>query len=358
MPSGSSQVTMKLLLKEDGKEIMDEGHAVFAKCGSGGVAMSNHIIIAEISSYLDDRELESWYEAFRNFTHITDQMAQVCWRKQALKLANILEDKYTWSIWNNLEEKWPEKTSREIFHILLDEMRAKCNCASQMKMSKEQFLAAASLAHQGLLGPIDKLCLEDLYNISIPREHLQAIVSSATEEVLIRNQYLSMQGNGALLPALLPNPSLKIILDSVKSKVLAIRETDLNPENTEALVRAMDTRVVEVKLGWLEKIWLPEEEPPKLVDPETCDIEALMEYGDGACKSLVFREGPVTFDIEALMRYNGDGACKSLVFRGNTSAGPPGEYIRMWADSRIYWEICDNYDELSLKRNFQMSFKT
>ena len=115
---------MKLLLKEDGKEIMDEGHAVFAKCGSGGVAMSNHIIIAEISSYLEDRELESWYEAFWNFTHITDQMAQVCWRKQAFKLANILEDKYTWRIWNNLEGKWPEKTSREIFHILLDEMRA------------------------------------------------------------------------------------------------------------------------------------------------------------------------------------------------------------------------------------------
>ncbi len=85
---------MKLVRQEDGKEIIDAGHAVFAKYGSGGVAMSNHIIITEISSYLDDREVESWYESFWNFRHITDQMARVCWRKRALILANILEGKH------------------------------------------------------------------------------------------------------------------------------------------------------------------------------------------------------------------------------------------------------------------------
>ena len=70
MPSGSFQVTVKLVGQEDNKEIPGAGHAVFAKCGSGGVAMSNHLIIAEISSYLDDRELESWYESFGKFIKV------------------------------------------------------------------------------------------------------------------------------------------------------------------------------------------------------------------------------------------------------------------------------------------------
>ena len=118
MPSGSFQVTLKLVGQEDNKEIPGAGHAVFAKCGSGGVAISNHLIIADITSYLEDRELEHWYESFRNFRHIIDdQMAQVCWRKQALRLANILEDIRIIEL-DDLEEKWPNKSSREICHIL------------------------------------------------------------------------------------------------------------------------------------------------------------------------------------------------------------------------------------------------
>lgn len=150
---------MKQVGRDD--EIPDESYAVFSKCGSGGVALFNNIIIWEISSYLGDREIESWYESFGKFKHITDKMAQVCWRKRALKLANILDDKHTLKL-ENLEDKWPKKSSREIFYILVDEMIAKCNRTS---LSKEQFLAAASLAHQGLLGHLEKLYLEDFRDI-------------------------------------------------------------------------------------------------------------------------------------------------------------------------------------------------
>ena len=184
-----------------------------------------------------------------------------------------------------------------------------------------------------------------MYNISIPREHLQAIVSSATDEVLIRNQYLWIHRDGVTK---WDDPSLKIILDSVKSKVLAIRETDLNPENTQALVRAMDTRVEEVRLGWHEKTCLhfPEVE-------ELPHVHTSYELG------IIW----VSFDIEALIKFKGDGVCKSLVLGGNCPfANIYEETIRMWADSRIYWDFKMNYGDdevrLSLERTFQMSFKT
>ena len=94
----------------------------------------------------------------------------------------------------------------------------------------------------------------------------------------------------------------------------------------------------EVRLGWLEKTWLH--------FPET--------EGDGY---------GVTFDIHALIKYNGDGVCKSLDFGRNcVSANIYEETIGMWADSRIYWDFKMNYGDdevrLSLERTFQMSFKT
>lgn len=88
-------------------------------------------------------------------------------------------------------------------------------------------------------------------------------------------------------------------------------------EDTLALVRAMDTRVTEVWLGWLDD---PDEEK----SPELEDLEDIYI--------------PVTFDIEALTRYEGDGKCSYLVFWKENSVQDYEEDIRSWA-KRIYWDV-------------------
>ena len=68
------RVTFKLVRQEDGKEIPNEEQAVFTKYGSGGVALSNHLVIENISNYLSDRDLDRWYQTFETFKHITYKM--------------------------------------------------------------------------------------------------------------------------------------------------------------------------------------------------------------------------------------------------------------------------------------------
>ena len=296
--------------KEDGKEIPnDEEQAVFSKFGSGGVALSNHLVIENISSYLSDRDLDHWYESFGTFKHITDKMDQICWRVRALKLATVLIDKNAKPDENalKLEGKWPKKSYRDIFHILVDKMRAKSN---RIPFPEERLKFAASLAYQGLLGPLERLYLEDfLHEINVPKEHMEALVSSATEEVYLMNLW---------------NVDLELILDSVKCKELSIREMDLNHEDTLALVRAMDTRVTEVWLGWLDD---PDEEK----SPELEDLEDIYI--------------PVTFDIDALTRYEGDGKCSYLVFWKENSFQDYEEDIRSWAKT-IYWDVTRDDEEI------------
>ena len=112
--------------------------------------------------------------------------------------------------------------------------------------------SAASLAHQGLLGPVRRLWLEGVDLTSIPAEHMAALVSSATWSVLISN---------------VSGCDFVTILDSVKSQWLNIYDQSLGLEETQALVRAMETRVEEVGLNRV-----------------IVDIEALTKYnGLGKC---------------------------------------------------------------------------
>ena len=112
--------------------------------------------------------------------------------------------------------------------------------------------SAASLAHQGLLGPVRRLWLEGVDLTSIPAEHMAALVSSATWSVLISN---------------VSGCDFVTILDSVKSQWLNIYDQSLGLEETQALSRAMETRVEEVGLNRV-----------------IVDIEALTKYnGFGKC---------------------------------------------------------------------------
>ena len=93
---------------------------------------------------------------------------------------------------------------------------------------------AASLTHNGPLRSLEDiwLCDEDL--TSVPAEHLASLASSVTGRVDITNSCDCGSG-------------LVTFLDNVKSEQLVIRQ-NLNSEETQALMRAMESRVREVQL--------------------------------------------------------------------------------------------------------------
>ena len=92
---------------------------------------------------------------------------------------------------------------------------------------------AASLTHNGPLRSLEDiwLCDEDL--TSVPAEHLASLASSVTGCVDVRNVY----GSG-----------LVTFLDNVKSEQLVIRKQNLDSEESQALMRTMESRVKEVQL--------------------------------------------------------------------------------------------------------------
>merc|ERR1719195_1361369 len=91
--------------------------------------------------------------------------------------------------------------------------------------------------------------LDGLDLASIPAEHLASLVSFVTRNVDIIN---------------VRNCDLINILDNIKSKVLRISSMTLNSEETRALVRAMESRVERVILGFEGEVIL--------------DIRALTQY--------------------------------------------------------------------------------
>ena len=144
---------------------------------------------------------------------------------------------------------------------------------------------AASLAHHGLLGSMQRMVLRDVDLTSVPAEHLASLASSVTFSVCIQN---------------VSGCDLITILDSVKSRLLSIRSQSLDSEETQALVRAMDSRV--------EEVWLYEE---------------------------------VTLDIRELMEYNGQGKCRRVDCYCDTR-DRYREQLRTWATSRNWEVTCDN----------------
>ena len=152
---------------------------------------------------------------------------------------------------------------------------------------------ASSLANHGLLGSVAWMRLEDVDLTSVPTEPLASLASSVIGRVLIEN----VSGCG-----------LVTILDNVKSEELVIYNQSLNSEETQALVRAMESRVEEV--GLYEEM--------------TLDISDLMEYsGQGKCRE-------VGCDYDAADRYR--------------------EQLRTWATSNN-WTVTNDQSHLFIIQN-------
>ena len=140
---------------------------------------------------------------------------------------------------------------------------------------QSELACAASLAHHGFIGSVSNLCLRDVNLSFVPVAHLASLASCVTWRVSIR--YVS-------------GIDLSPILDSLKCDVLGISNQSLSTEESQALVRALETGVGEVVLG---------------------------DYGD------------VTLDIEVLAGYSRQGKCSSVSFHRDTAARYR-EDLRLW----------------------------
>ena len=97
-----------------------------------------------------------------------------------------------------------------------------------------EITTAANLAHHGMLCSVECICLDDIDLASVPPEHLASLASCVTEYVRINN---------------VSNCDMISILASVKCVQLEMDRQTLSREETQALVRAMESRVYEVRLG-------------------------------------------------------------------------------------------------------------
>ena len=156
---------------------------------------------------------------------------------------------------------------------------------------------AASLAHHGLLGSVEEMRLPNVDLTSVPAEHLASLASSVTGRVTIMN----VSGS---------DWDLVTILDSVKSEELVICRQSLDSEETQALVRAMESRVERVRLYY-----------------------------------------KVTLDIRDLMKYSGQGKCRKMGCYNDT-APRYREQLRTWATSRNWRVTHDDEDYFDILRKF------
>ena len=165
----------------------------------------------------------------------------------------------------------------------------------------QQVTALASLAYRGICESLEYLRLwnsvledpsrssnhrtESLDLGSVPDGHLQALVRCVTGDVQIIN---------------LANCDMSALLDCVNSRELLLSQK-LNQEETEALVRAMTSRVEVVHLG--------------------------DQYG---C-------GDVQFDVETITKYRGDGKCRAIRWKWNWSPSLKRWIGRMDLENTEWW---------------------
>ena len=139
--------------------------------------------------------------------------------------------------------------------------------------------------------------LRDVNLTSVPAEHLASLASSVTGTVDITN---------------VSGCNLVTILDSVKSRALSISSQRLGSEETQALMRAMESRVWMVQLTGGVKL----------------KIRDLMEYnGQGRCR--------------VVKCFNCQGKCRNVQCSNNTAARYRDQ-LRTWATSRNWRVDCDD----------------
>ena len=281
-------------------------YVIFSNEGPGGLALRIPIIMQKIASYLDARDLCQWYNSSKIFRRIIEEMDDSCWRKKTQTLAkactmntqleehmkhystctitNQLDDDFpkakACKITIQLEEhmkKNPEKSFREIFPILKTEVE---NLVSRIRGPEPEnqnlnwfghgrsgnhklcITLAASLAYYGQFGSVESMTLGSMNLSHIPIEQLCSLASSVTVHFGLHD---------------FSGCDLSRIIDSVKCEWLSILEQSIDKGVTEAVVRAMESRIERVQLEY-----------GMICDEEMIlDTEALTQYsGRGQCRSI------------------------------------------------------------------------
>ena len=132
----------------------------------------------------------------------------------------------TLEVFDSLAERIRNEIMKSCLNILTV---PQANCSLPLPV----ITCAASLAHHRLLGCVKDLWLFNIDLTSVSAEHLASLVSRVTGYVTILN---------------VSGCDLVTILDNVKSEELDISSQSLGSEETQALVRAMES--------CLEQVWL------------------------------------------------------------------------------------------------------
>ena len=184
----------------------------------------------------------------------------------------------SWNVMISQITKYKKDTIKTNADNLAGQIRAKWVIYYHGDFRLYEIVTAASLAHHGVLGSVEMIVLHNIDLRSVPAMHLASLTSSLTIAMGIMNVWIS---------------DLSPILDNVKCKVLSIRRQSLSSEETQKLVRIMDST--------LERMFL-------------------------------YRE--VSLDITALTQYNGTGSCARVSWYGDQYT----EEVKSWV-RRIYWEV-------------------
>ena len=152
-----------------------------------------------------------------------------------------------------------------------------------------EIVTAASLAHHGLLGSDHWMKLMDVDLAFVPAEHLASLTACGRECVVINN---------------VSSFAIVNILDNLKCKGLYINRQSLSSEDTRSLVRAMESGVEIVSLGF---------------------------------------RGDVSLDITALTQYSGQGKCCRVVLCYDGTVGRYREELRSWAQM-MNWRVLKHMD--------------
>ena len=161
-----------------------------------------------------------------------------------------------------------------------------------------EITTAASLAQHGLLRSVMWMRLKNVDLASVPAESLASLASCVTRNVDIHN---------------VRNCDIISIMNHVKCEGLSISRQSLSSEETQALVRAMESNVEWVQLG----------------------------YGDGRW------DGEVILDITALTQYSGQGKC-GVVKCWYGTADRYREELSSWAQGSLVTRIVK--DQIIIER--------
>lgn len=216
-------IVLRYCVKNPDQEdsVNNEAEVIFGQNGPGGLALGNHIIMEEVSSYLDNEDLVRWYDSSKIFKRIIEQMDESCWKKRTQLLAKALRITH-----------FPRKTFREIFPILRNDADVLVHRIVELNRSRPLFLEeihdAASLAHHGLLPSLGKMELCDVNLSSVPADQLASLASCA---------------KGFWKIAYVRGCDLVSLFDNLQCDALKIKSQRLRKNEIQAIVRAMKFRV-------------------------------------------------------------------------------------------------------------------